>query len=206
MTSRNFSIENIDVGEPFESSDHQIIRFESLTAMKCVKTKITKLNYFKGNYDKIRERFGSIDWDRLDVGNNWLLTDGWVKIRDELLHAKDEFVPLKKEGKSKCKWVTCEVTRCRKAKKEAWQNYIKSGRNSVLYDIYKEKLNKSVSVNRIAVGNYEKRLADNIKTDCKSFFAYANNKSVTSNKIVSLLDRDDKIIQDENIIASMIKD
>ena len=72
--------------------------------------------------------------------------------------------------------MTREVIRVRKAKVKAWNNYIKSGRNSLLYDIYKSKLRLSVRENNKAKRNFEERLANNIKNDSKSFYAYVRSK------------------------------
>src|ERR1051325_2450909 len=55
-------VKNISVGEPFETSDHQIVTF-SLTTKEFLR-KHTKqfYNYFKADYDEIRQYARSKNW------------------------------------------------------------------------------------------------------------------------------------------------
>ena len=53
---------------------------------------------------------------------------------------RDKFISLKKNSENKYKWVTERVSRFRRAKRKAWNNYINSGKDSSLYEVYKEKL------------------------------------------------------------------
>ena len=78
--------------------------------------------------------------------------------------------------------MTKRVTRFRKAKKKAWNNYINSGKDSALYEVYKRKLKVSIDENKIAKQNFEEKLAKNIKNDSKSFYAYAGSKKRANNK------------------------
>jgi hypothetical protein len=67
---------------------------------------------------------------------------------------RNKFVPKLKKNKNKCKWVTKEVVKLRKAKVKAWNNYIKSGRDKLLFDTYKLKLRLSVRENNKAKCNF----------------------------------------------------
>ena len=107
---------------------------------------------------------------------------------------RDKFINLKKKSKNKCKWVTKRVTRFRKAKKKAWNNYINSGKDSALYEVYKRKLKVSIDENKIAKQNFEEKLANNIKNDSKSFYAYAGSKKRVNNKVGPLRDNSKQIL------------
>ena len=100
--------------------------------------------------------------------------------------------------------MTREVIRVRKAKVKAWNNYIKSGRNSLLYDIYKSKLRLSVRENNKAKRNFEERLANNIKNDSKSFYAYVRSKQRTKVTVGPLKNELGDIITDNKIAADVM--
>jgi hypothetical protein len=82
----------------------------------------------------------------------------WSIFKSELALVQDKFVPKYKKRKNKCMWVMKQVVRARKEKVRAWNNYIRSGRDQNLYDIYKTKLRLSVKENGTA-RNFEDKLA-----------------------------------------------
>ena len=57
-------IKNLSVGEHFGTSDDQIIRWNML-AYKIIQKEIKRYNYNKGDYDKIRDKAGSIKWNEI---------------------------------------------------------------------------------------------------------------------------------------------
>jgi len=174
-------IESINVAEPFETSDHQLIRFKLISSRDKVDKNQINFNYFKANYNEIREYIKTRNWENSIVGADAEIL--CTKIKTELLEIRDKFVPKSTSAKrNKSKWVTKTVTRFRKAKTEAWDNYVNSGRDESLYEIYKMKLNESVRENKTA-NYFEKKLADNIKTNSKSFYSYVSSKRRTKTRI-----------------------
>ena len=146
MCSDKSFVENLTVEGPFATSDHHIIRF-SLVVNKEVGTdcKISN-NYFKADYNKIREYVKSREWENLIDNSD--IEKSWTAIKEELLNVRNNFVPTNKQNKNKCKWVTKEVARCRRAKKKAWNNYVKSGKNLQLYQQYVNKRKQCTAVNK----------------------------------------------------------
>ena len=67
-------------------------------------------------------------------------------------------------------------------------------------------LNKSVAENRKAKGNFESKLADNIKQDSKSFFAYVNAKRKSSNKVGPIRDAEKNLIDCNKQTADYLND
>ena len=55
LASDDSMISNLVVGEPFETSDHQVIRWELVGKRNVVKNLETGYNYFKANYEEIRK-------------------------------------------------------------------------------------------------------------------------------------------------------
>lgn len=195
-------IENLNVEEPFETSDHQMITFSLVTKEFSRKTAKQFHNYFKADYDEIRQYATFKDWGE-DLSG--ITTDDiWTKLQRDLIEMRNKFVPLKKPKSSKCKWVTRKVKRLREAKKNAWLKYVKSGKDSKLYESYKEKLRKSVQENNKAKIKFEKNLADNIKRDSKSFYAYVRSKQRNKVKVGPLKDSRGSIISDSRAIADLL--
>jgi len=167
LCSEENMIENLYVGEPFETSDHQLIRWKLVCSRDKVDTSKQNNNYFKANYDDIRQYIKGRNWDTFSNFTN--VEELWAKLKNELTIIREKFVPLMKSVKSKSKWVTKKVLKLRKAKIKSWNKYIKSGKDEKFYDAYKVKLRQSVKENKIAKEKFELRLANNIKADSKSF-------------------------------------
>ena len=72
--------------------------------------------------------------------------------------------------------------------------------------IYKRKLTASVAENKKAKRSFESKLARNIKSDSKSFYAYTNAKKKTSRKVGPLKDTGDRIIEDSKTTASVLNE
>ena len=99
----------------------------------------------------------------------------------------------------KAKWVTKEVTKCRKLKNKAWKRYVKL-KTIESYDNYKEKLRKSVRLNKDAHFEFEKRLSENIINNSNSCYSYVKSKQRSKDKTGPLKnDRGEMIIKDEQM-------
>ena len=196
-------IQDLVVGEPFETSDHQMIRFN--VKCKWENKRENKYDYFKANYDVIREYangknlfMSPCDDNANNVGELWNnISTGLHKIRNS-------FIKLKAKNRDRSKWSTRKVKSRRLAKKAAWNEYIKYGKDEALYKAYKKKLNKSTAENRKAKIKFEEKLALNIKNDSKSFFAYANANRKTSKKVGPLKDENKCVIHSNKCAANYL--
>lgn len=138
----------------------------------------------KADYDEVRQFANSSD---LGANLNEITVDPiWTKLKRNIIEIRNKFVPLKKPESSKCRWATRKVKSLREAKKEAWLKYVKSGKDIKLYASYKEKLRESVKENNKAKIIFEKNLADNIKRNSKSFYAYVRSKQRNTVKVSPL--------------------
>jgi hypothetical protein len=206
LSSDETMINNLDVGETFETSDHQIVRFNLLGLKEIPKDKPRNYDYFKVNYDEVRMQVGSFKWNLLIEDNSTKVDEIWAQIKTDIVSLRNKYVGMKKKFVNKLKWVTKRVTKFRRAKKKAWNNYIKSGKDNVLYNIYKNKLKLSINENRIARCRFEEQLAENIKNNAKSFYSYANSRNRAINKVGPLKTNNDKIINDNTEIASSLNE
>ena len=99
---------------------------------------------------------------------NKTATECWNILRGEIDTAIDSFVPMKKQGKrSKKKHLSKEAFRKIRHKHTGKdQDYV----------VYKEALNAATKEVRKSKGNFELKLAQNIKSDSKRFYAYVRSK------------------------------
>ena len=202
LVSDTNTIEELCVGAPFQSSDHQIITFHIIGSIRRKTKRVKVYNYFKADYNKIRHSITELEWDKLTGSRDILYV--WDKLKSDMLDLRDKYIGVKGKPKSKCKWVTKRVQRFRKAKKEAWLKYQRSNKDTKLYDEYKKKLNKSVKENKRAKERFEQRLANNIKKDCKSFYSYISSKSRSNNKIGPLKDSSNNVLKTSKEAANFL--
>ncbi|MGK2860350.1 MAG: endonuclease/exonuclease/phosphatase family protein [Chitinophagaceae bacterium] len=194
-------IENVIVGEPFETSDHQVIRF-NLVGKRVLSVQVKKyFNYFKADYDAIRFYARSRNWESTLGNSN--VDEIWQALKMDLVDIRNKLVPLSKPRRSKCKWVTKTVTKLRKAKKNAWIKYVNGGRNCKLYDAYKTKLRKSVRENKNAQCNFKENLAKNVNNDSKSFYSYVRSKQRSKVRVGPLKDNTGNVISDNKTTADV---
>ena len=195
-------IENVTINEPFSTSDHQTFSFCLKGGSNKQKKNAPNFNYFKADYNQIRNKINELGWEELLGWDN--VDDIWVRLKSNLLDLRDKFIGRKRNQKVKCKWLTKEVQRLREAKKKAWIKYQKSNRNKKFYEEYKTKLRQSVRENKRAKLAFETKLANNIKTDCKSFYSYVSSKSRSNSKIGSLKDENNKVISENKEKANLM--
>ena len=119
---------------------------------------------------------------------NKTATECWNILRGEIDSAIDSFVPMKRQGKrSKKKHLSKEAFRKIRHKQNMWRGYKHTGKDQD-YVVYKEALNAATNEVRMSKRNFELKLAQNIKSDSKSFYAYVRSKQNVRDKVGPLED------------------
>lgn len=204
LTSEENMINNVTVGEPFGSSDHQIIRFNFIASKEDSGEEFKSHNYFKANYERMREEARMINWEGVIMGVD--IEVDWNSLKLEIVKLRDTYVPYKKNQKSRCKWVNRSVIKSRRAKNKAWVKYKDSGKRADLYEKYLLKLKKCSRLTREAKRSFEQNLANNIKENSKSFFSYVRSKQRTKEKVGPLKDKTGKLINDDILAANLLNE
>ena len=121
-------------------------------------------------------------------------------LRGEIDSAIDGYVPMKKQGKrSKKKHLSKEAFRKIRHKQNMWRVYKHTGKDED-YEVYKEALNAATNEVRKSKRNVELKLAQNIKSDSKSFYAYVSKQNVRD-KVGPLEDNAGNIITEGFLMA-----
>ena len=192
-------VDNVVIHEPLGSSDHNQLHFNINIKSDKTKVKQCRRDFRRGNYDEIRKSLALIDWN--DKMNNKTATECWNILRGELDSAIDSYVPMKKQGKrSKKKHLSKEAFRKIRYKQNMWRVYKHTGTDKD-YDAYKEALNAATNEVRKSKRNFEHKLAQNIKSDSKSFYAYVRSKQNVRDKVGPLVDNAGNIITQGFLMA-----
>ena len=156
---------------------------DTFVTQKSDKTKVKqrRRDFRKGNYKEIRKRLALIDGN--DQMKNKTATECWNILIGQLDSAIDSYVPMKKQGKrSKKKYLSKEAFRKIRYKQNRWRVYKHTGKDNG-YGAYKEALNAATNEVRKSKRNLEHKLAHNIQSNRKSFYAYVRSKQNVRDKI-----------------------
>ena len=127
---------------------------------------------------------------------NKTATECWNILRGELDSVIDSYVPMKKQGKRyKKKHISKEAFR-----KIMWRVYKHTGHDKD-YDAYKEALNAATNEVGKSKRNFEHKLAQHIKSDSKSFYAYVRSKQHVRDIVGPLEDNAGNIITEGVLMA-----
>ena len=117
------------------------------------------------------------------------------------MSAIDRYVPTKMQGKrSKKKHLPKEAFRQIKYKQNMWRVYKHTGKDKY-YEVYKEPLNAATNEVRKSKRSFEHKLAQHIKSDSKSFYAYVRCKQNVRDKVGPLEDNAGNIITQGFLMA-----
>jgi ribonuclease P/MRP protein subunit RPP40 len=204
LTSEENMVENVRVGEPFGTSDHQIIRWDFIACKGDPRKSVGKeknYDYFKADYDKMRDDCKEIDWTA--VMHEESVEHSWKGFKEEIEKLRGKWVHEKRNKNSKCKWVNRAVIKSRRAKTKAWIKFQcqKSENN---YEKYKNKVKTAVATCRMAKRNYEQKLANDVRNNSKSFFAYVRSKQRTKDRVGPLKDSTGNLVIDDEKAACLL--
>ena len=135
----------------------------------------------------MRTILAHIDWN--DKMKNNTGAESWNILKCEL-----DSVPMKKQGKlSKKKHLSKEAFKKIRYKQHMWRFYKHTGKDKD-YEVYKEALNAATNEVRKSKRNVEHKLAQHIKSDSKSLYAYVRSKQNVRDKFEPLEDNAGNII------------
>lgn len=202
FTNESSMINDLEYLPPLGASDHVCLFFQFLCYTEKRLSKETRYNFHKGDYDLLRSYLGSVDWhsnQNRDVVDQWnFLCD---KVAEGVERSVPKFSPVNKSKKNP--WMNRDSVNAVKEKRKAWKRYshCKSKQN---FQTYAEKRNKSTAACRTARINFERKLAENIKTDSKSFWNYVNSQTKTKHGICDLTDQDGNLTSSDIQKANLL--
>jgi hypothetical protein len=174
LTNSEDLIDEIRLRPPLgERGDHCVISF-------CVDLNIDVIrygenfNFYKGNYDIMREEIGKVDWES-ELANK-SPNEAWVKFFTTISHLINKFVP-KRSGKVRKSqpWVNIEVKNAIRNKNKAWKAF-KKCKSDQKWEEFKKIRNETNRLVNDSKVNFEQKIAQEIKTNPKQFWNYVRSK------------------------------
>ena len=168
-------------------SDHLVIDFSlfcyTVQEKKC---SAEKRNFFKGDYDRIRDQLSRIDWHQ--ELNEMNLPQSWSQFAEININLIQNYIPVSKRSRDGSKYSPFIKKPCLdaiKEKRKRWLKY-KYCKSDTNYAKYKVARNTVTNKIRSARYQYEKNLASKIKTDNKIFWNYVRSKTKTKSIVTKL--------------------
>lgn len=190
-------VSNTDVIENLGNSDHSMVTFSVLHQQSISENARLLRDYCKGDYQSIRNHLVDVDWDAF-MSDDTLKC--WSKFKDLMLDLEQRFVPLKKlckrNQKKKPIWMTNKALRSVEKKSKVYKKYKDKDHPAV-----KQANRTTVKEIKKAKRNFEKKLAQNIKQDSKSFFAYARSKMKSKIQTGSILDDNGTLLDSDTSVV-----
>ena len=181
ISSQNELVDNVKICEPLGSSDHNQIHFSIKIQTEITGKKQGRRNFNKGKYKQMRTYLASINWT--DLMKDKTATECWIILKDEIEGIIETFVPIQNQGKrSRKKHLSKEAIRKIAYKQIMWRIYRNTG-NIEDYNNYKKALNLATAEMRKSKRSFEQKLANDIKNDSKSFYAYVRSKQKVRDKV-----------------------
>ena len=178
-------IHNPAVGE----SDHECLRFD----LDCYKKELKKTmlpNYYKGDYAAIRNRLKDVDWLANLDGN---FQSDYSNFLKKLETSITGCIPCRKNDKKrKSIFFTREAIRLRDLKCKLWRRYLNT-KTRYTHSRYVKVKNELRSLTRKLRFDFEKKIAENLKTAPKQFWAYVKSRTKTRGRIPTLKNKDNSL-------------
>jgi len=174
FTSDPDLVSDLQILHPLSTSDHNMIMFTVHLQTETVNSVKVIRDYNRGDFDKIKSSLAEINWDHfMDASSN----ECWLRFRNLLQKLIEQYVPLKNNSRKKGPvdkkpiWMTHKALKLVRRKRKAFSKY-----KSAHHPAVKAACKATKSELRSARRNFECKLAQNIKKDSKSFYAYARSK------------------------------
>ena len=202
LTNDADSISSIQYFPPIGKSDHLVLLFPFFTPQSDNNKTQPSLNYYKGDYDSIRLDLSKIDWKEAFLSKD--LDESWTFFKDTLNNLSHKHIRKKRaNNKQTPLWFTKSAALALKRKNRAWKRY-KSQQTQWAAAKYREARNLCTSTLREIKLNFEKSVAEDAKSNPKSFWNYINSRLKSSHAIPNLIKPDGSLTENDNEKAHVL--
>ena len=198
-------IEDTTILPPLSNSDHNVISFSLVVEERMSDDSTVRIvDYNKADWEGIRNVLGRAEWDE------WLTDNATTEENQEtfttiLESACKGITTRKKTRRRRSVWMNRKARKAIRKKTKTWKKYRQTG-NAVDHEQYRKSLNKATKTVKKAKGDFEIKLAAEIKRDSKSFFSYARSKLRTKEQIGPLRDRNGKLVDEPKLMAMLLNE
>ena len=189
LTNEPELIDEVENLGKFATSDHGLLFWKMNVDKEDASRKAVRFDYNKMDLNGIRDELRRCNWDDNIKGN---VNESWSLFKRRLLDLQHKYVPIVRVQGEKWRkeiWLTHKAVRMIKKKYKACRKY-RYSKHPACIRVDK----KDHTEIRRAKYNFENKLADNIKRDTKSFYAYVISKNKAKTNIGPLVDKDGEVI------------
>lgn len=162
-----------DMG-PFSSSDHNLLQWHIVTGVKEAAEVVGNkyvADYQRADFDSYRSQLRNIDWSELL--DPLSTAEAWHTFKNTIADYEKQYIPRKKpRQRQKPIWLTHRAMKSVNRKYKTFSKY-----KSADHPAYVKAAKNAKAELRRARRNFEKKLAQQVKSDKKSFFAYVRSKT-----------------------------
>ena len=202
LTDTLETVDNVQLLGQFADSDHSMLQWnishESTIHANNQQDFIGTYDNAKGNFAAMHQELAAVDWTELL--QSLPIADCWKAFKEIINRLEERYIPKKKLHKTKMQkpiWMTYKAMRLVKRKQNVYKRYKNVHRPA--YVKATKEVKKEI---KKAKKKFEYKLAQNIKEDKKSFYAYVRSKNKSKPKIEPLAGDNGDVIED---ITSMAK-
>jgi hypothetical protein len=181
-------------------SDHECLYFD-LSCYKSVHERTALPNFHKGNYPIIRERLRDLDWEIKLQGEFNIAYPVFMKILEDAMDGCIPSFPSRKQRKSI--YLTIEAIRAKDKKNKLWKRYKISNSNYDRLRFVRAK-NDLRRLTRKLRSEFERKIALEVKTAPKKFWAYVKSRTKTRTKMPSLERKDKSLASSDTEKAEIL--
>jgi hypothetical protein len=192
LSTNENMIEHLEVIEHVSTSDHNTISWQLICDIKQVTVSRAHRQYARGDFNRMKQELGLVKWDEEFKGLT--IEDIWVRFKDILDSVVARYVPVVTGNKKKYpQWMTREAKRARRYKANKWKEYRISGEYNDLveYQLARKRADKEY---KKAKRIFEEKIADNVKSNPKSFYAYVRSKTTLKEVVGPLRDKEGRLL------------
>ena len=174
FTNNETLVSQVEIGDRFDASDHNEIRFKINARKKVEHNSVLVPDFRKANYQGLRHHLQSLDWELMGrLGGEVQNSDLEIQynyIVKEILRAQEQYIPKRKirSNKNEPRWMSNSIKRDISTKRGLYRR-IRSGETQVigLYNEIARKVKKDI---RAAKRNYEVKVPRDPQRNPKGFY------------------------------------
>ena len=195
ITNEEGTVFNLEYKSPIAKSDHIVMTFKFNRCVQSSPQK-SKYRYYKGDYQSLRKHMQSINWDIMrnqDID----VQAKWNHLYNEIIHVTQLYIPksLPQDTKRPA-WMNHNVQKKLNAKHNAWNTYQKN-RTCSNWHKYKQKRRTATKAVKTEKRCFERKIAQKIKTNSKSFWNLVRSQCKLRSDITDLIKTDGSRVADD---------
>ena len=201
FTREEEDVRNIEVLQPLGKSDHGIVVGNFVCEWRNkIKPRSNRM-YCKGQYEIINKKIEEIDWNSKFCNKS--VHECWDIFKVIIHDLVDRYIPMSTPKDYNEPWMNRRLLKLWKKKHHSWNRY-SAEKSQWKWKQYRKKANKLKKNTRKARKAYEKKIAEESKTNKRAFFRYVNSKLTVRPEITAMKNKQGILVEDDKEMTNVI--